>query len=365
MNATWVELRVHGVSGTPPESLLGVPHVVQVAGDDYSRFFRPVPESAGHVVEAYHWGRFTSGSWRHALTLLLIPFGMVNATQFMLPDPGDDRRSKTLHAVAGACLRAIALLLTGLFAFAVCLILIDLVGWRWADRTRLLNGFPDGVVLAGSVLASAVVFWGLSLLGKAGNTRQPPGPTAVDPATGAEPAVTSTGSRLGGGLYDVNPDSPVLRWLHRAAGLGSIALLADLARTGMRPTDNGGWLRLILIGLLALVCVAVVLLGDPERVVSVSWGAGEGMKKGWQRILGWCAPWATGVMALLVVVEAVRVLGVERPDVTAVEKERLTATLRLVDYDLFANGLMYVGVAALTLLFVVLVLLLLRTRTPR
>ena len=38
----WVELRVHGVSGTPPEELLGVPHVRQVAGDDYSRFFRPV-----------------------------------------------------------------------------------------------------------------------------------------------------------------------------------------------------------------------------------------------------------------------------------------------------------------------------------
>lgn len=36
------ELRVHGVGGTPPESLLDRPHVRQVDGDDKSRFFRAV-----------------------------------------------------------------------------------------------------------------------------------------------------------------------------------------------------------------------------------------------------------------------------------------------------------------------------------
>jgi len=34
------ELRVHGVSGTPPESILGHPHVQQVAGDGTTGFYR-------------------------------------------------------------------------------------------------------------------------------------------------------------------------------------------------------------------------------------------------------------------------------------------------------------------------------------
>ena len=38
----WVELRIHGVSGTPPENMLESAHVKQVAGDEWGRFFRPV-----------------------------------------------------------------------------------------------------------------------------------------------------------------------------------------------------------------------------------------------------------------------------------------------------------------------------------
>src|SRR5215218_5836957 len=35
-----IELRVHGVSGTPPEQMLDEPFPRQVAGDDVGRFFR-------------------------------------------------------------------------------------------------------------------------------------------------------------------------------------------------------------------------------------------------------------------------------------------------------------------------------------
>ena len=39
---TVIELRVHGVSGTPPEAMLGCPKefLEQVAGDDDAGFFR-------------------------------------------------------------------------------------------------------------------------------------------------------------------------------------------------------------------------------------------------------------------------------------------------------------------------------------
>jgi hypothetical protein len=95
MVGNYVELRVHGVSGTPPEDMLDSPLVRQVAGDLDGRFVRPVNADGtevrandGHIVEGYHWGPQTSGSWRQALWLVLVPFGLVNAAYFMLPDRG-------------------------------------------------------------------------------------------------------------------------------------------------------------------------------------------------------------------------------------------------------------------------------------
>lgn len=69
------ELRVHGVSGTPPESMLADPFPEQVAGDDVARFFRKtepiVVGGKSRIVEAFHWGRFTSGSATRTMWLLL------------------------------------------------------------------------------------------------------------------------------------------------------------------------------------------------------------------------------------------------------------------------------------------------------
>src|SRR6478735_2352693 len=109
----WVELRVHGVSGTPPESILLSTFVKQVAGDTRGRFFRPADslgnerqQHDGRIVEAYHWGRFTSGSWTQALWLLIIPLGIVNAAAFTLPpipgDPGGGGESTERHSFAVA-----------------------------------------------------------------------------------------------------------------------------------------------------------------------------------------------------------------------------------------------------------------------
>src|SRR5688572_27728390 len=84
-----IELRVHGVSGTPPEAMLEDPFPRQVAGDDVGRFFRRgepirVEGFPDRDVEAYHWGRFTSGSPTRALWLLLLPFAVVTLPRFAL-----------------------------------------------------------------------------------------------------------------------------------------------------------------------------------------------------------------------------------------------------------------------------------------
>ena len=76
----WVELRIHGVSGTPPEVMLESRHVRQVAGDSWGRFFRPVDGEGTErqsvplrTLEGYHWGKYTSGSSLKGLWLILIP----------------------------------------------------------------------------------------------------------------------------------------------------------------------------------------------------------------------------------------------------------------------------------------------------
>src|SRR3712207_8692708 len=51
--ATWVELRVHGVSGTPPEDVLGSAHACQVAGDDRSRSFRPADRKSTRLNSSH------------------------------------------------------------------------------------------------------------------------------------------------------------------------------------------------------------------------------------------------------------------------------------------------------------------------
>ena len=92
-----VELRIHGVSGTPPESMLRTAmaehlapaDVEQVAGDELTGFYRvtttALPPDPEHILEAYNWGQLTSGTWKKALWLLLVPFGLLNAAHFMLP----------------------------------------------------------------------------------------------------------------------------------------------------------------------------------------------------------------------------------------------------------------------------------------
>ena len=103
------ELRVHGVSGTPPEAMLDHPHVRRCTGDDEAGFFRRrypdglTPPGADRL-EAYSWGGLTSGSPLRVLWLLLLPFTLVNVSHFMQPRelPAGDRRRRLLEATC-AC----------------------------------------------------------------------------------------------------------------------------------------------------------------------------------------------------------------------------------------------------------------------
>src|SRR4051812_10597201 len=85
------ELRVHGVSGTPAESMLDRPLLGRVAGDGNAGFYRPRPEygattgPGGAQLEAYRWGNLTAGAAARAFWLLLLPFMLANVALWLRP----------------------------------------------------------------------------------------------------------------------------------------------------------------------------------------------------------------------------------------------------------------------------------------
>lgn len=138
-----LEIRVHGVSGTPPEAMLGVPagEVGQVAGDTMTGFYRARDRDSGTgprlpatgAREAYSWGALTSSagsqlSWlRRALWLTLFPFALVNVALWSRPGFAVGTRRRFFSA---ALVRLAGLLLTALLIATVAGIGVDLVAWQ-------------------------------------------------------------------------------------------------------------------------------------------------------------------------------------------------------------------------------------------
>lgn len=138
-----LELRVHGVRGTPTASMLGVDaaRVDQVAGDRLTGFYR-IAESAdpplrtlppGMALEAYSWGELTSGvrgAWgwvTRVLWLALLPFALVNLAFWARTQVGENSGQARwgLRAV-----RLSGLLLTVVAVLTMCFISVDLIAWQ-------------------------------------------------------------------------------------------------------------------------------------------------------------------------------------------------------------------------------------------
>lgn len=148
-NGGVTELRVHGVSGTPPESMLENPHVTLVSGDATAGFYRRVwlagppsalPGEAGTAKdprrEAYSWGGLTSGAGSRALWMLLLPFMLANVAFWMYPAATIRPREKEpwwrspARDVTTALQRLFALSLTVTLTLSVVNVATDLVGWQ-------------------------------------------------------------------------------------------------------------------------------------------------------------------------------------------------------------------------------------------
>lgn len=308
MAPSFVELRVHGVSGTPPEEMLGVRETVQVGGDPFGRFLRPadtlgrpIDEIDGRTLEGYHWGVFTSGSWKQGLWLLLIPFGFVNTAMFMLPDSVDRRTSRLAHILACGALRLAGVALTAILLLGAAHLSVDLLAWQWtgldpAGPLPIRSADPRGYLLLAFAVSGAILF----LLWSFGRQTVP---GVTDSQGGNEslgaPALTELAKDT---FYAGDPDAPSLRLLHVAAGsslLGALAFSLPRALSSAPVLDIG---FVFCLGLLAVTTVVIVALGDPGRPtrtwhdVVARWGAGA-------LLVVSALVWLLGVLAILVVAE--------------------------------------------------------------
>ncbi len=98
------EIRVHGVSGTPPSELLYTEPVTYDQGWDLAKIYEPAHDDWD--VKAFHWGSLTSKSSLSAFWILLAPFAMANVVGWMTESPNVWSRIWT---------RIAALSLTGIF----------------------------------------------------------------------------------------------------------------------------------------------------------------------------------------------------------------------------------------------------------
>lgn len=275
------ELRVHGVSGTEPDELLGHPLLKRVAGDERSGFYRrwyPGGHSADRAaprrLEAYRWGRLTSGPAARAAWLLLLPFMLANVAYWMLPAPRPGHRLTHVGARAAAVLlRLFALSLTMLLMLTAAQVAVDLAGWqcgrypRCTASSSLLAPIRDGWlsrpgarVVAGAVVPALVVL-GVGLLGRGHLRRRFPAATVPE-----ADARHVHGSLTGRRFWTGDPAMRTLRAAHVAAAAAGLAAVVawpatTLAATGV-GTIVGASLCVTALGTLAGAAVIVARHDD-------------------------------------------------------------------------------------------------------
>ncbi|MBD0293076.1 MAG: hypothetical protein ICV70_05835 [Jiangellaceae bacterium] len=283
------ELRVHGVSGTPPGTILGHPDPLlkRIAGDARAGFFRrwyPGGRSADldgdHRLEAYSWGGLTSGPAARAAWLLLLPLMLANLAHWMLPatPDGASRRQVLAGHAAAILLRLFGLVLTLTMLLTAVLVAVDLVGWqcgripRCASSSPLLAPLTDGFLATpGRRVALTAVFPLLVVLLVGLVGRRTPRTTDAAPDRTVQRAEDVPLAR--GQFWHGNPGMPMLRTTHVAAATALLAVLVAWPATKLVATGFALVVgAVICLGALGIFAYAVVL-NSAEAVTGRSAGA--------------------------------------------------------------------------------------------
>ena len=346
-----VELRVHGVSGTPPEELLERTPLVRVAGDRTAGFYRPavaelrddppgapgVPaqEPSGAalhpvhaVLEGYSWGGLTSGAAARAFWLLLLPMTLVNAAPRLRPPGRRDGWSPLFWWLA----RVLGLALTVLFVLTGSGVAAGLLAWNcrivactgvpgwfssWTTGQRLALALVVPLlmlaVLARLSVSTATRYEAVDLPGERTFAKSTPGDAGEAPLTHPD---FWRGAHLVGRLRGIHTlagtaaavhtvvlpalsrDATPLGWtllgLAWAALAAAVAVLAvpvvtqrDRSTGWLRVLDNAHWAAL------ALAAATAAYLAIPHR-------------PGWQPAGG--LPWYEQTVTVVLVAHAVLVV---------------------------------------------------------
>ncbi len=263
------EIRVHGVSGTPPQDMLQVPNVVRVAGDSAAGFYQAATASTAHPdvgqadpVEAYSWSGLTSGGRWRALWLLLVPFMLVNVAYYASSAPLSGRgRARRFHSTT---LRLLALSMTFTFVLGIVSVSMDLVAWQYLRpgrdvtqpllkwlRWEWLNLPRRQVVVASALPVAAVgLLWWLARQTWARTER-----TSVPDGQAPMPADTPLADRA---MFNGRGPVRKLRAVHVAGGFAVIA--AMLLMPAWRRNGDSLWHAAVRGGLLGVLTVLVVAL---------------------------------------------------------------------------------------------------------
>ena len=267
------ELRVHGVSGTPPEVLVGDTAVEQVAGDDLVRFVRPATRRRrrdGPDVEGMSWGRLTSGPALQALWLVLLPLGLVNLAFWAGHHPERER----FHALV----RLLALTVTAVLALSITHVAVDLVAWQCrgqqcgaaAGVLGFADGWAPGTRVAVAAALPVLLLVVLTSLSRRASLRYEAvaGGPAVDPTSPDVTVFDRTPREEVADARHPSLDSPWmwrgeslarrLRILHLSTGFAVVAFAV-----GLVPDERGvaSVTALVLAG--AVVVVGAVLVTVP------------------------------------------------------------------------------------------------------
>jgi len=297
----FTELRVHGVSGPPPEHVLDypAPMVTLVQGNATSGYWRrwrlggsleDIPDQ--HRIEAFSWGGLTSRAALQALWLPLLPFSMVNLAHWMLPPFTGDRLGKVVSYAAISLLRVIGLSFTVALALAGAEVTMDLGAWQCgADSACLATlrrhdplgrflGDPGSRVAIGGALLSLV----LLLLLLAGNARFKPLRDS-DPMDSPVVSVTRDRNVLGDPkFWEVDHSTRWLRCLHTVAWCAATGAVASGALAALRPQSAPHVVDYHVVGCVLTGVNLAVLAGVSVLACWQRFGRGGGA---WRRTSGY------------------------------------------------------------------------------
>ncbi|MDQ3577894.1 MAG: hypothetical protein M3443_09900 [Actinomycetota bacterium] len=274
-----VELRVHGIMGTSPESLVSAVAAVDVAGDGIGRIVRPADRllrpapgpvlqaegrSVPRVVEGYVWGGMTSGGWAKATWALLFPFSLANVAHWMLPPiPSGHRPARLLGVINRSLLRLAAVLLTALLVSQAGVVSLDLIAAQClAPGTACLSAVPDWLRTAypfrqavGLLPVLLAIFVLHRVSSVAWETPSSPNPPPAPPNLKVE---------LPGRNLTADPDTPALRTLHLVTALTTVSLLPLGGPFDAPSEPSARVLWVISLSVLTMALLGVVFLDDPR-----------------------------------------------------------------------------------------------------